>query len=108
MHLTQSNPCPPGLRHGRPSLEYQNGFLHEEVRNLLERGAIEVVPLAQNESDFYSHFFLIPKKDGGPTAHPQSQTSESRPHEMAIHDDYTETDPLTNSPRGLVLFSESE
>ncbi len=32
--------------------------------NLLEKGAIEIVPPAQNESGFYSRYFLVPKKDG--------------------------------------------
>ncbi len=29
------------------------------------KGAIEIVPPAQSESGFYSHYFLVPKKDGG-------------------------------------------
>ncbi len=36
-----------------------------EVMNLLEKGAIEIVPPAQSESSFYSRYFLVPKKDGG-------------------------------------------
>ncbi len=38
--------------------------LRAEVMNLLEKGAIEIVPPAQNESGFYSRYFLVPKKDG--------------------------------------------
>ncbi len=37
-----------------------------------------------------------------------SKTSESRPYETAIKDDYIEADPLANMPRGLVLFTGSE
>ncbi|KAL0153346.1 hypothetical protein M9458_051342 [Cirrhinus mrigala] len=33
--------------------------------NLLAKGAIETVPPAQSESGFCSHYFLVPKKDGG-------------------------------------------
>ncbi len=33
--------------------------------NLLEKGAIEILPPAQSESGFYSRYFLVPKKDGG-------------------------------------------
>ncbi len=33
--------------------------------NLLEKGAIEIVPPAQSESGFYSRYFLVPKKEGG-------------------------------------------
>ncbi len=36
-----------------------------EVMNLLDKGAIEIVPPAQSESGFYSRYFLYPKKDGG-------------------------------------------
>ncbi len=36
-----------------------------EVMNLLKKGAIEIVPPAQCQSGFYSHYFLVPKKDGG-------------------------------------------
>ncbi len=39
--------------------------LHAELMNLLEKGAIEIVPPAQSESGFCSHYFLVPKKDGG-------------------------------------------
>ncbi len=39
--------------------------LRAEVMNLLEKGAIEIIPPAQSESGFYSRYFLIPKKDGG-------------------------------------------
>ncbi len=41
------------------------GYLSRtEVMNLLERGAIEIVPPAQRESGFYSRYFLIPQKEG--------------------------------------------
>ncbi len=39
--------------------------LSSEVMTLLEKGAIEMVPPALNESGFYSRYFLVPKKDGG-------------------------------------------
>ena len=35
-----------------------------EVESLLEKGAIEPVPLSQIKSGFYSTFFLVPKKTG--------------------------------------------
>ncbi|KAL0159067.1 hypothetical protein M9458_047143, partial [Cirrhinus mrigala] len=31
----------------------------------LAKGDVETVPPAQSESGFYSHYFLVPKKDGG-------------------------------------------
>ncbi len=39
--------------------------LHADLMNLLEKGAIEIVPPAQSESGFCSRYFLVPKKDGG-------------------------------------------
>ncbi len=39
-------------------------FFRAEVMNLLEKGAIEIIPPARSESDFYSRYFLVPKKDG--------------------------------------------
>ncbi len=39
--------------------------LHFEVQTLLAKGAMEMVPLVNSESGFYSHYFLVPKKDGG-------------------------------------------
>ncbi|KAL0149536.1 hypothetical protein M9458_055063, partial [Cirrhinus mrigala] len=53
---------------------------------------------------------LLPRPQEGwrPAAHPRSETLESGPHETAIQDDHIEADPLTHTPRGLVLFSGSE
>ncbi len=43
----------------------ENGqVLLAEVMNLLEKGAIEIIPPAQSESGFYRRYFLVPKKDG--------------------------------------------
>ncbi|KAL0203474.1 hypothetical protein M9458_001492, partial [Cirrhinus mrigala] len=39
--------------------------LRTEVRNLLAKGAVEMVPPAQSKSGFYSRYFLVSKKDGG-------------------------------------------
>ncbi len=38
--------------------------LRAEVMNLLENGALEIVTPAQSD-DFYSRYFVAPKKDGG-------------------------------------------
>lgn len=37
----------------------------EEVKKLLGKGAIELVPPGQEGQGFYSTFFIVPKKDGG-------------------------------------------
>ncbi len=49
-----------------------------------------------------------PQKGWRPAAHSRSQNPEPGPHETAVQDDYVETDPLANMPRGLVLFPGSE
>ena len=39
-------------------------FLNLEVKNLLEKAAIEPVHFAERHQGFYSTFFLVPKKSG--------------------------------------------
>ncbi len=82
--------------------------LRAQVMNLLEKGAIEIVPTAQSESGFYSRYFLIPKKRWRHATYSRSQTPELRPDEKVVQDDYFETDPPANMPRGLVHVTESE
>lgn len=44
----------------------QNKLLAEEVRDLLQKGAVSQVEEPENgEGFFYSNLFLVPKKDGG-------------------------------------------
>ncbi len=49
-----------------------------------------------------------PQKGWWPPAHPRSQMPESCPHEEVVQDDYAKADPLTDTHRGLVLFSGPE
>ncbi len=39
--------------------------LRQEIGCLLEKGAVERVPLNELESGFYSRYFVVPKRDGG-------------------------------------------
>ncbi len=39
--------------------------LEQEIKALLEKGAIEYVPHSNRETGFYSRYFIVPKKDGG-------------------------------------------
>ncbi len=39
--------------------------IEQEVKALLEEGAIEYVPRCSRETGFYSRYFIVPKKDGG-------------------------------------------
>ncbi|XP_051743302.1 uncharacterized protein LOC127508877 [Ctenopharyngodon idella] len=43
----------------------QSLVLEREVLTLLRKGAIERVPPPSKLSGFYSHYFIVPKKDGG-------------------------------------------
>ncbi len=39
--------------------------MEQEVKALLEKGAIECVPHSNRETGFYSRYFIVPKKDEG-------------------------------------------
>ncbi|KAK7878584.1 hypothetical protein WMY93_030420 [Mugilogobius chulae] len=39
--------------------------LRQEIQELLQKGAIEVVQSSEQLKGFYSNYFLVPKKDGG-------------------------------------------
>ncbi len=39
--------------------------MEQEIRALLEKGAIEYIPHSNRETGFYSRYFIVPKKDGG-------------------------------------------
>ncbi len=39
--------------------------LRQELSSLLQKGAIEEVPQSDVERGFFSHYFLVPKRDGG-------------------------------------------
>ncbi len=39
--------------------------MEQEVKSLLEKGAIEYVPHSNRETVFYSRYFIVPNKDGG-------------------------------------------
>ncbi len=83
----------------------QTWLYAESVRWICwKKGAIEIVPPAQSESGFYSHYFLVLKK----ATYSRSQTPELRPDEKVVQDDHFETDPPANIPRGLVHVTGSE
>lgn len=43
----------------------QGLFLVQELESLLAKKAIDSGPLPERDSGFYSHYFLVPKKDKG-------------------------------------------
>ena len=42
----------------------QTHFLQQEIDSLLQKGAIQNVPLEEVNKGFYSRYFLVPKKTG--------------------------------------------
>lgn len=58
-------PAMDGFTGASPLHKKDAHVLHSEVKSMLVKRAIEVVPPAQSESGFYSRYFIIPKKDGG-------------------------------------------
>ncbi|KAI2665916.1 Transposon Ty1-H Gag-Pol polyprotein [Labeo rohita] len=46
--------------------------MEQEVETLLRKEAIEVVPLQDRESGFYTRYFIVSKKDGGAASHYRS------------------------------------
>ncbi len=39
--------------------------MEQEVKALLGKGAMEYVSHSNRETGLYSHYFIVPKKDGG-------------------------------------------
>ncbi len=79
-----------------------------QVMNLLEKGAIEIVPPAQSEPGFYSRYFLVPKKYGGLRPILDLRLLNYALMKKVVQVDHFETDPPTNMPRGLVHVAGSE
>lgn len=79
--------------------------LHSDVMNLPAKEAVETVPPAYRESGFYSHYFLLPKKDGGLRLILDLRQLN---HALMKQPFKIETNPLAGLPRGLVLLSGSE
>ncbi len=101
----------------RPSLF--NGYSHpdgpeqalvmeQEVETLLRKEAIKVVPPHDTESEFYSHYFIVPKKDGGLRPILNLRRPEPLSHETQVQDAYYQASRIPNQVRGLVCDDRSE
>ncbi len=71
------------------STQRDRSSLRAEVKNLLEKGAVEIVPPAQSKSGLYRRYFLVPppkkkKKTLWPATYSRSQTPELRPDERSF------------------------
>ncbi len=63
----QFGSCPPRFMRGLSTevAPQQVLVMEQEVKSLLEKGAIEYVPHSNRETVFYSRYFIVPNKDGG-------------------------------------------
>ncbi len=82
--------------------------MEQEVKALLEKGAIEYVPHSNRETRFYSRYFIIPKKDGGVASHFRSSSSERLCHAAQVQNVNLETNCATDQIRGQVCHNRSQ
>jgi hypothetical protein len=86
----------PGAAFSTPSQGANNPFIDVEVAALLEKGAIEEVPLDPPPPSFISNIFLVKKKNGG--MHPVINLKRLN----AAHQDGNAPEcPPCHLPRGL-------
>ncbi len=82
--------------------------MEQEVDTLLRKEAIEVVPLHERESGFYSRYFIVPKKDGGVASDFISASAEPLSHATEVQDADTQTGRVSDQVRGLVCHDRSK
>ena len=79
-----------------------------EVESLLEKGAIEPVPISQINSVFYSTFFLVPKKDRRFKTNNKSSTAEQVYVETTFSNGYTDKSVKFGKAKRLDNISEPD
>ncbi len=82
--------------------------MEQELKALLEKGAIKYVPHSNRETRFYSRYFIVPKKDEG--LHPilDYSSSERLRHAAQVQNVNFETNRATDQIRGLVCHDRSQ
>lgn len=83
-------------------------ILRTEKHALLEKRVIEVVLSEDRESDFYSRYFLVPKKDWCPPTYFGFETIELCSVMLLFLNDHRKTNPRTHSTWELVNFGRYE
>ncbi len=68
----------------------------QEVKALLEKGAIEDAPHSNRETGLYSQYFIVTKKDGGVASHFRSLSSERLRHATQVQNVNFETNRATD------------
>ncbi len=69
--------------------------MEQEVKALLEEGAIEYVSHSNRETGFYSLYFIVPKKDRGVASHFRFSSSERLRHAAQVQNNF-ETNHATD------------
>ncbi len=81
--------------------------MEQEVKALLEKGAIEYAPHSNRETGFYSRYFIVPKKDGGLRPILDLRVLNDSVMQLKFKM-LTETNRATDQIRGLVCHDKSQ
>ncbi len=82
--------------------------MEQEIKALLEKGAIEYVPHSNRETRFYSRYFIVSKKDWRVASHFRASSSEGFRHAAQVQNFDFETNRVTDQIRGLVCHDRSQ
>ncbi len=83
-------------------------LLTQELQALLDKGAIERVPLPDRESGYYSRYFLVPKKDGGVASNFRSSRVEPLPQNIQVQNVDNQDNCVSDPIGGLVCDNRSQ
>ncbi len=82
--------------------------MEQEVKPLLEKGAIEYVPHSNRETRLYSRYFIFPKKDGGMRPILDLRVLNDSVMAAQVQNVNFETNRATDQIRGLVCHDRSQ
>ncbi len=82
--------------------------MEQEVKALLEKGAIEYVPHSNRENGFYSRYFIVPKKHGGLRPILDLRVLNDSVMQLKFKMLHNETNRATDQIRGLVCHDRSQ
>ncbi len=82
--------------------------MEQEVKALLEKGAIVYVPHSNRETVFYSRYFIVPKMDGGLRPILDLRVLNDSYHAAQVQNVNFETNRGTDQIRGLVCHDRSQ
>ncbi len=82
--------------------------MEQEVKALLRKEAIEVVPPHERESGFYSRYFIVPKEGWRVASNHRSASTEPLSQSAEVQDAHAEASCVTNQVQGLVCHDRSK